>query len=203
MMGSLPFALLVPAAAPYRTVGDLVAQAKARPGMMNFASTGIGGLSHLLSGWFAAEAGISANHIPYAGSAPALSAMLGGQVDFYFDPVANSAALVKSGKLRALATTSERRSPVIPSAPTLIESGYPVRGEVWLGWMVAGATPAPIVSRLNREINAVLNEPEVRLQLEAKGLTVTPMSPQAFGAFTASEIKTWTRLARDNGIKPG
>jgi tripartite-type tricarboxylate transporter receptor subunit TctC len=69
--------------------------------------------------------------------------------------------------------------------------------------MVAGATPAPIVSRLNREINAVLNEPEVRLQLEAKGLTVTPMSPQAFGAFTASEIKTWTRLARDNGIKPG
>ena len=105
MMGSLPFAVLVRSEAPYKTLADLVAFAKANPGKATYASAGAGALSHLLAAWFAAEAGVDIRHIPYNGTAPALNALLGEQVDFYFDPVATSAQLVKAGRLRALATT--------------------------------------------------------------------------------------------------
>jgi tripartite-type tricarboxylate transporter receptor subunit TctC len=202
MMGSLPFAFLVPGDAPYKTVAEFVAFAKANPGKVNFGSAGNGALSHLLAAWFAAEAGITPSHIPYGGTAPALSALMGKQVEFYFDPVATSAGLVKSGKLRALATTGAQRSKVMPDVPTLVESGYPVRGSVWLALSTTGGTPAPVIERLNREINTTLKDPKIRQQLEAKGITVETMSPAELGAFYASEIKTWSKLVRDNGIKP-
>jgi tripartite-type tricarboxylate transporter receptor subunit TctC len=116
--------------------------------------------------------------------------------------VATSVPLVKSGKLRALATTGVQRSPVMPDSPTLLEAGYHVRGAVWLGLMTTGGTPAPVTERLNREVNAILREPEIQRQLQAKGITVDIMSVAEMAAFTASEVKTWSKLVRDNGIKP-
>lgn len=202
MMGSLPFAFLVRSDAPYKTVDDFVAYARQHPGAANYSSAGVGALSHLLAAWFAAEADIQTTHVPYGGTAPALSAMLGGQVDFYFDPVATSAALVESGKLKSLATTGKQRSPLMPGVPTFTELDLPVHGTVWLGLATTGGTPEPIVERLNREINAVLNDARVREQLEARGVTVEPMTTQAFDEFTRSEVRTWTQLVRQNDIKP-
>jgi tripartite-type tricarboxylate transporter receptor subunit TctC len=202
MMGSLPFAALVRSESPYRTVADLVAYAKANPGKATYASAGPGALSHLLAAWFGAEAGIDIRHIPYNGTAPALNALLGEQVDFYFDPVATSAQLVKSGRLRALATTGATRSEVMPEAPTFVESGFPVRGSVWLGVMTTGGTPPTVIDRLSKEIHSILQEADTRQQLQARGVEVEAMSQQQFGAFLASEVRTWSKLVRDNGIRP-
>ena len=202
MMGSLPFAVLVRSEAPYKTLADLVAYAKANPGKATYASAGPGALSHLLAAWFGAEAGVDIRHIPYNGTAPALNALLGEQVDFYFDPVATSAQLVKAGRLRALATTGAVRSDVMPEAPTLVESGFPVRGSVWLGLMTTGGTPAPVIDRLNKEIHSILQEPDTRRELQSRGVQAEAMSQEQFGAFVASEIRTWSKLVRDNGIKP-
>jgi tripartite-type tricarboxylate transporter receptor subunit TctC len=202
MMGSLPFAVLVRSESQYRTIADLVAFARANPGKATYASAGAGALSHLLAAWFGAEAGIDVRHIPYNGTAPALNALLGEQVDFYFDPVATSIQLVKSGRLRALATTGAERSEVLPEVPTFVESGFPIRGSVWLGLMTTGGTPAPLIDHLNREIHSILQDPDTRAQLKSRGVEVEAMSQQQFGAFLASEVRTWSKLVRDNGIKP-
>ena len=201
MIGSVPFLFLVRNDAPFRSVAEMIAFAKAQPGKLNYATAGNGSLSHLLSAWLMAEAGIQMTHIPFSGTAPALGALLGGQVDMAFDPITTSAALVAAGKARALAVSGGARARGTPNIPTLVESGYPVRGAVWLALMLPAGVPAPISARLNREINAVLQEPEVRAQLQSRDIDIDAQTPEQFSAFLASEIRTWGKIVRDIGIK--
>jgi tripartite-type tricarboxylate transporter receptor subunit TctC len=200
MMGSVPVALIVRAESPFKSVADVVAYGKSKPGLMTYASAGNGALSHLLGAWFASDAGLEATHVPYAGTAPALTALVGGQVDIYFDPMASS-ELLKTGRVRALATTGEQRTPMLPQVPTLIELGHKVSGSVWLGVMVPQGVPRPIVDRLNRELDQILKEPEVRQQLEARLVFADPMGVDQFGRFFDKEAKTWNRLVLQAGIK--
>jgi tripartite-type tricarboxylate transporter receptor subunit TctC len=200
MMGSVPIALIVRADSPHKTLADFVAHAKAHAGQATYASAGNGALSHLMGAWFASEAGLNMVHVPYAGTAPALTALVGGQVDIYFDPMSSS-ELLKSGRVRALATTGERRTSMLPTVPTMIEQGYKISGSVWLGVMAPAGTPRPVIERLNRELNAVLQEPEVRNQLEARLVFPDPMGVEQFAGFFAKESQTWNKLVRDTGIK--
>ena len=200
MMGSVPVALIVRADSPFKTLADFVAHAKAHPGQQTFASAGNGALSHLMGAWFASEAGLNLVHVPYAGTAPALTALVAGQVDIYFDPMASS-ELLKTGRVRALATTGDKRTAMLPAVPTMIEQGYKVSGSVWLGVMAPAGTPRAVIDRLNRELNAVLQEPEVRQQLEARLVFPDPMGVDQFGGFFAKESQTWNKLVRDTGIK--
>jgi|SRR5258706_478350 len=200
MMGSVPIALIVRADSPFKTVAEFVRHAKANPGQMMYASAGNGALSHLLGAWFASEANIDIVHVPYAGTAPALTALVGGQIAIYFDPMSGS-ELLKTGRVRALATTGERRTSMLPAVPTMIEQGYKVSGSVWLGVMAPAGTPKPIVERLNRELDAVLQEPEVRQLLEARLVFPDPMSVEQFAKFFAKESQIWNKLVRDTGIK--
>lgn len=200
MMGSVPIALIVRADSPFKTLADLVAHAKAHPGQVTYASAGNGALSHLMGAWFASEAGLTMVHVPYAGTAPALTGLVGGQVDIYFDPMSGS-ELLKAGRVRALATTGEKRTSMLPAVPTMIEQGVKVSGSVWLGVMAPAGTPRPVIERLNRDLNAVLEEPDVRQQLEARLVVPDPMGVEQFSAFFAKESRTWNKLVRDTGIK--
>jgi tripartite-type tricarboxylate transporter receptor subunit TctC len=200
MMGAVPVALIVRDDSPFKSVADIVSYAKAHPGKLTYASAGNGALSHLMGAWFANEAGIDAIHVPYAGTQPALTALVGGQVDIYFDPMA-SAGLLKSGRVRALGTTGKTRTTMLPDVPTMIEQGYKINGAVWLGVMAPVGTPAPVIDRLNHEFDAVLHEPEVRKQLEARMVFADPMSVEQFGRFFAQESRIWNKLVRDAGIK--
>ena len=200
MMGSVPVALVVRNESPFKSVADIVAHAKANPGKVTCASAGKGSLSHLLGALLRKEAGLDLNHIPYSGTAPAMNARVSGQVDITFDPVSGSEFL-KAARLRALATTTETRSSMLPNVPTMKEQGYAVSGSVWLGVMVAAGTPRPIIERLNRELEALLREPEIKQQLEARLVYPDPMGLEQFSQFFANETRLWTRLVVENGIK--
>jgi tripartite-type tricarboxylate transporter receptor subunit TctC len=200
MMGSVPITVIVRSEAPYKTLADFVAHAKANPGKATYGSAGQGSLSHLMGAWFKSETGIDVTHVPYSGTAPALTAVVGGHIDILFDS-GSGTELLKSGKLRALATTNAKRLPALPSVQTTTELGYPVRGAVWLGVMTTGGTPRPIVERLSRELYAVMQEPEVRQQLEQRGVLADPMTADEFARFFANETRVWSKLVRDNGIR--
>jgi len=198
---SQPYVLLTRADAPYKTVAELVAYAKAHPGDVRLAHAGVGTLIHLFGAWFAGEAKIKLNEIPYGGSAPALNSLLAGQTDVYFDPPSNSLPHLQAGKLRALATTGTVRMEVLKQYPTLRELGYPISGATWFGMMAPAGTPRPIIDRLNAELNAVLKEDEVRQRLEQMNYLVESMTPDAFGKFFNEQTATWTRIIRDNNVK--
>ena len=203
MMGSVPVALVVlvvRSRSPFKSVADVVAHAKAKPGKVTCASAGKGSLSHLLGALLRKEAGLDLNHIPYSGTAPAMNARVSGQVDITFDPVSGSEFL-KAARLRALATTTDTRSSMLPNVPTMKELGCAVSGSVWLGMMVTAGTPQPIIERLNRELEALLRESEIKQQLEARLVYPDPMGLEQFTQFFANETRLWTRLVVENGIK--
>ncbi len=199
MIGSVPIALTVRNDSTYKTVADVVAYAKANPGKATYGSAGLGSLSHLVGAWFKNALGLDIVHIPYGGTAPALNALVSGQIDLYFDPMAG-AELVKGGRLRVLATLGEKRSTAMPSAPTLTELGIPVRGAVWLGVMTTAGTPRPVIDRLSQELERVMREPEVKQQLEARMVYPDPMNAEQFAKFFANETAVWNKVVRDNGI---
>ncbi len=200
MMAMVPIAAIVRADAPYEKMSDFIAYAKKNPGKASFSSAGQGSLSHLMGAWFKAAAGLDMLQVPYAGSAPSLTALLGGQVDITFDPMA-SAQLLKAGKVRAIAVTDASRSPMLPDVPTLGELGVPVRGSVWLGVMAPAGTPRSVLDRLNRDLDAVLREPELRAALTAAGVQPEPMSIADFARFFEADTRNLTKLVRDNSIK--
>jgi tripartite-type tricarboxylate transporter receptor subunit TctC len=200
MLGSVPVAMVVRNESPYKSVADFIAHAKANPGKASYASAGIGALSHLMGAWFRSAAGVDILHVPYGGTAPALTSLLGGQTDIYFDPM-SGAELIKTRRLRALATTGGRRSSMLPEVPTMNELGIPIEGSVWLGVMAPAGTPAAVIEKINRELAAVLREPAVKQQMEARLVAPDPMSVQQFARFFANETRVWGKLVRDNGIK--
>ena len=197
-----PQTLVVGAQAPYKTVKELVAAAKAKPGEIAYASLGNGSTSHLTMEAFQSAAGVKLNHIPFKGSSDAQTQLIGGSVPLMSDTVPGVLAQVKAGKLRAIGVAIPQRSPYLPDVPTLAEQGYPGFESVgWIGLAAPAKTPAAILDRLNAEITKMLQDPAVRARLEQLAFTPVGDSRAEFTAFVKSEISKWSKVAKDSGAK--
>jgi len=187
---------------PARTVPEFIAYAKANPGKINMASAGIGNTTHLAGELFMMLTGVKLTHVPYRGGAPAVTDLLGGQVQVYFDGISGSLEYVRTGKLRALGVTTAARADVLPNVPSLAEfvPGYEVSG--WYGIGAPKETPAEIVGKLNTEINAALANPKLKARLAELGYVTFTSSPAEFGRFIAGEIEKWGKVVKFANIKP-
>jgi tripartite-type tricarboxylate transporter receptor subunit TctC len=197
-----PNLMVVNPALPAKTVREFVALAKGKPGSINYASGGSGTPSHLAAELFKTMAGIQMSHIPYKGSIPALTDVVGGQVTLMFDSMPSALPMVKSGKLRALAQTGAKRSAAVPDLPTIAEAGLPgyeVAG--WFGLFAPAGTPRDIVVRLSNEVTQILNLPDVKERYAVLGAEPGPGSPDEFARFLSSEISKWAKVIRDSGTK--
>jgi tripartite-type tricarboxylate transporter receptor subunit TctC len=193
--------MVVNPSVPAKTVPEFIAYAKANPGKINMASAGIGASTHVAGELFKMMTGVNMVHVPYRGSPPALTDLLGGQVHVYFGPIAGSIEYVRAGTLRALAVTTAKRSEALPDLPTVGEfvPGYEASA-VW-GVGAPRNTPAEIVDKLNKEINAGLADPKVKARLELGG-TALPGSPADFGKLIAEETEKWAKVVKFANIKP-
>jgi len=188
--------------APYKTVADLIALAKTKPGAMTYASAGIGNSQHLAGELFKQMAGIDTLHVPYQSGVMGMAAIQSGQTDYFFsDP--SALPHVRSGKLRALAVSTPTRSKQLPDVPTVAESGVPgYEYSNWYGFLVPAKTPRPIVMRLHKELTAVLNAPDVRERLVTAGMDPAPSnSPEDMAGFLAKDQEKWARVVKAAGIK--
>ena len=197
-----PYVLSVHPSLPVKTVKDLIALAKARPGQINYASAGNGSTHHLCGELLKTMAGIDIVHIPYKGTTPAITALLGGEVSVMFATVTGIQPHLKSGRARALAVTTPKRSNMLPEVPTVAEAALPGFEMLsWFGLLAPAGTPAAIVSRLNADTAKVLEIAEVRAALTAQGFEVIAGSPAQFGDYIRREIEKITKLAKATGIK--
>lgn len=186
----------------FKTVGDLVAAAKARPGALNYASPGVGTPHHMSMELFKQTAGVFLTHIPYRGSAPAVTDLLGGQVDAMFLPIHVALPQIKAGKLVALAIGSEARHPLLPQVPTFAEAkAGKVNVDMWYGIFAPPATPPQEVARLNRELNDILALPDVRAAFQTQGMDPATGSPEAFRRLVAQDAQRWQQLVTVQNIK--
>ena len=198
---SVPFLLYVNPNVPAKTLGDLVAHARANPGKVHFYSSGNGGLPHLAGELMNTVAGIKTVHVPYKGSSPGLNDLIGGQVQFGFDAVAIGLPHVKSGRLRALATTGKQRLSFLPEVPSASETlaGFEVVN--WYGMVVPAGTPRDVIARLHTEIVKAMNIPEIHEKLVAQGTDPVGSAPEEFGAFMKSETIKWGRVIKTANIR--
>jgi tripartite-type tricarboxylate transporter receptor subunit TctC len=197
-----PQAFVVGAQTPYKSMKDLVADAKAKPGEIAYASLGNGSTSHLTMEAFQSTAGIKLNHIPFKGSSDAQTQIIGGQVPTMSDTVPGVLAQVKAGKLRAIGVAIPQRSPFLPDVPTVAEQGYPGFESVgWIGLAAPKGTPAPVLDKLNSEIRRMLADPAIQEKLKQLAFTPVGDSREQFTAFVRSEIAKWTKVARESGAK--
>jgi len=197
-----PQTLIVPAASPVKSVRELVALAKAKPGALNYGSLGSGSTSHLTMELFRSTAGIQLTHVPYKGSPPAYTDLFSGNLQLMFDAVPAVIPHAKSGKLRALAVGSSSRSPFLPEVPTVAESGYPGFEAVgWIGLAAPAKTPEAILDKINAEVVKALGTADMKERLAGLGVTPVGDTREQFTAFVRSEIAKWGKLIRDNGIK--
>jgi tripartite-type tricarboxylate transporter receptor subunit TctC len=196
-----PNVMLVNPSVPAKTVPEFIAYAKANPGKINMASAGNGSSSHVFGELFKMMAGVNIVHVPYRGGAPALTDLLAGQVQAIFVPVPASIEYVRAGKLRALAVTTTTRSDALPDIPTVGDfvRGYEASGFVGLG--APKNTPAEIIEKLNKEINAALADPKIKARLADLGGTMLPGSPAEFGKLVADETEKWGKVIRAANIK--
>jgi tripartite-type tricarboxylate transporter receptor subunit TctC len=186
--------------APYKDVKGLIAYAKAHPGDITFASSGNGTSIHLSGELFKSMAGIDIRHVPFKGSAPAITAMLGGHVNIDFDNLPSSIETIRSGKLRALAVTTAQRSPALPDVPTIAEAGLPgYDAASWFGILAPAGTPPAIIKRLNDEIVAILKSPSTKDALDKQGAVAYPETPEHFAAFIKDETAKWAKVVKDSG----
>ncbi|HEY7243931.1 MAG TPA: tripartite tricarboxylate transporter substrate binding protein [Xanthobacteraceae bacterium] len=196
-----PFVMVVNSSFHAKTVPELIAYAKANPGRLNFASGGTGFASHVSGEMFKMMAGVSMVHVPYRGQAPAMTDLLAGQVQVMFDPVVSSIAHIRAGRLRPLAVTTSRRAEVLPEVPTMGEFLPGYEASIWFGVGAPRGTPAEIVDKLNREINAGLADPKVKARLADLGADSMPMTPADYGKLIADEIGKWGKVVRAANIK--
>jgi tripartite-type tricarboxylate transporter receptor subunit TctC len=202
LVATAPQILVVPENAPYRTVAEFLDFARKNPGKLSFASAGGGTGSHLAGEALNEQAKVNLMHVPYKGGAPALTDLMGGQVSAYFGNVASTLGYVKSGKLRALAVSSTRRVPALPDTPTLGESGLPGYNVVeWNGVFLPKGTPADIVQKLGKAVQAAVNDPTVRQKLLQLGLEPAGTTPEAFARFVQDETSRVSALVRARNIR--
>lgn len=195
--------LVAKAAAPFSTLGELIKVAKAKPGGMSYASSGPGTPYHMAGELFKAMAGISIVHIPYKGSAGARTDVLGGQLEMMFDAIPTMSEHIKSGKVKAIATTGKTRSSALPDVPTMAEAGVPgYEATIWLGLMAPRGTPPAVVNRLNAELSKITSSPEVRRAWGAQGTTPMTMGVDEFTRYMNDDITKWARIVKISGAKP-
>jgi len=184
------------------TLPEFITLAKAKPGTLNYASSGIGSNYHMAAELLKNLAGIDIVHVPYKGSTGARNDIISGQVDMMFDSVPTMAPMIEAGRVKALGTTGRVRSPALPNVPTLAEAGVPgYEATIWLGVMAPFGTPQPIIDRLNVEINKILARPDLAEAWRAEGANPMIMKPGEFGAYVQSEIERWARVIKANNIK--
>ena len=199
---SQPNVLAVNAQLPVRNVQELVAYAKANPGKLNYASVGPGSSSHLNAELLKSLAGVDLVHVPFNGSPPAVLSTVQGDTQLIFAVMQPLQAQIQAGKLRAIAVTSAKRFPLLPDLPTIAESGYPAfESLAWNGVMVPAGTPAPVIARLNTEMNAILKLPDVQQKMNAAGFDLIGGTPQDFGALIKAESDKWVPVIKAAGIK--
>src|SRR5688572_5177381 len=198
----VPVGLVIHPALPAHSVKELVALARSKPGGLNFGSGGVGTPVHMAGELLELAANINIVHIPYKGAGPAFADLLGGHFQLMFPTLQSAVPHIKSGRLRLLALTSEKRSPAFPDVPTMAEAGVPgVVATAWFGIHAPSATPKAIVSRLHGEAVRVLQDPTVRQRFEGDGAEPVGSSPAQFQQFVANEIAKWTKVVKDAGIK--
>jgi len=199
----VPNVLVVGAASPWRSLADLLAAARARPGRLTYSSGGNGSAAHITFEYLKLRARVFMLHIPYRGTAPSVTDVLAGQVDCTFTGAPAVIPHVRSGRLRALAVSSPQRLPQLPDVPTVAESGYAgFEADQWYGLVAPAGTPAAVVSRLNAEVNKALALPEVAQQLAVEGAVPAPSTPQAFGDLIRREIPRWAEVVRAGNVRP-
>jgi tripartite-type tricarboxylate transporter receptor subunit TctC len=186
---------------PVKTVPELIAYAKANPGKLNMASSGIGSGAHVTGELFKMMAGVDMVHVPYRGGAPALTDLVGGQVQIMFDPMTSSIEHIRAGKVRPLAVTTATRSEVLPDLPTVGDFVPGYEASSWSGVGAPRNTPVDIVARLNKEITVGLADPKIRARFAELGSTVFPSSPAEFGQLLADETEKWAKVIKFAGIK--
>jgi tripartite-type tricarboxylate transporter receptor subunit TctC len=202
VVASVPNVLVVHPSVKAANVKEFIAYVKANPGKVNFGSAGSGTTVHFAGELFKSMANIDMVHVPYKGAAPAMADLLGGQVQVMFDFLSAAAPQIKSGKLRALGVTSTKRSPLMPDVPTIAEAGLPgyqVLGS--FGVMAPAGTPAEIVNRLNHEIAAVVNLPDVKERLAKSAATPEQQSPEEFAQVLKAEVAKWAKIVESTGVK--
>jgi tripartite-type tricarboxylate transporter receptor subunit TctC len=194
--------LVIHPSVPAQNLKEFIAYAKANPGKLNYASSGTGTPYHMAGEMFKALAGVDIVHIPHKGSDQARTAILGGQVQMMFDAVPTMAANARAGKVRALATSGAKRSPVTPDVPTVAEAGVPgYETTIWLGMMAPAGTPRAILDKLNAEINRIINAPDVKEAWAKQGAYPMGMSVDAFDKFLRADIEKWAKVVKLSGAK--
>ncbi len=185
-----------------KSVKDLIALAKAKPGALNCGSSGVGGAGHLALELFNLQTGTKMTHVPYKGGGPAMIDLLGGNIQLIFATAASAVGHIKSGKIRALAVTTLKRSPLVPELPTVAETGLKgFEANNWYGVLVPAKTSRVIVNRLNKDTSTALLTPDIKELLFKQGLDVAPESPEAFGAYIKSEYAKWGKVVKAAGLK--
>jgi tripartite-type tricarboxylate transporter receptor subunit TctC len=201
MVAIQPLLVAVHPSVPVQSLAELVDMAKSKPGQLSYGTAGSS--VHLAVELFSTVAGIRMNHVPYKGSSPAITDLIGGQLQVLFDPFSSLYPQVRAGKARGLAVTTERRSSVAPELPTVTELGF--KGfdvSSWQGLVVPAATPKDIVDRLHRDTVKLLASAQIKEQFAKHGAEAAPTSPEKFGEYIVGEIARWQKVARDAGIKP-
>ena len=199
-VANVPNLLVANPAQPYKSVKDLIAYAKANPGKVNFGSAGNGSSIHLSGELFKSLAKVDMQHAPYKGSAPAVTDLLGNQIDIMFDNMPSAIQHVRSGKLAPLAVTTAKRSPELPNVPTIAEAGVPgYEATSWFGMFAPAGTPAPVLAKLNAAIVKVLAQPDVKKKINEQGAEVYSETPEQFAAFIQAESVKWGKVVKESG----
>lgn len=199
-VANVPNLLVANPAQPYKSVKDLIAYAKANPGKVNFGSSGNGSSIHLSGELFKSLAKVDMQHVPYKGSAPAVTDLLGNQIGIMFDNMPSAIQHVRSGKLVPLAVTTAKRSPELPSVPTIAEAGVPgYEATSWFGMFAPAGTPAPVLAKLNAAIVKVLAQPDVKKKINEQGAEVYSETPEQFAAFIQAESVKWGKVVKESG----
>ncbi len=203
MFGAQPSVLVAAPSKGFKTVADLVAAAKAKPGQLNFASAGIGSASHIAGERFRLAAGIDVQHVPYRGPNEAFTDVLSGRIDFYFLPIAPALPMIAQEKVVPLAVSTPKRAPSLPNVPSIVEAGYPDATYLfWGGISVPAKTPAAIVNKLHDEVQKALDNPAVQEKLQRLGVQPMPMAPAEFAKFFADDVAAMVKLGKDANIQP-
>ena len=202
-LGSGPALLVVPASSSANSVNDLLKMLKEKPGELNAAAAGIGSFQHMATELFRLQSKTKFVIVQYKGGGPALTDTIGGQVQFNLGSLVQMVPQVRSGKLKALGVSSERRVAAMPDVPTIAEAGVPgFEVSNWWGILAPAATPQPVLDRLYKVINAILESPDTRKRFELEGAEAARMTPAEFAAFVTQETEKWTRVVKEAGIKP-
>jgi tripartite-type tricarboxylate transporter receptor subunit TctC len=202
LINTTPLVVVVHPGVPAKSVKELIALAKAKPGALNYGSSGAGGSNHLAGELFNAMAGVKTVHIPYKGNAPALTDLLGGHVDLVYNGLTSALPFIKSGKLRALAVTSLNRSGALPDVPTLDEAGLKgFQAVAWNGLTAPARTPQAVVAKVNADVMKIMKSPELAERLKAEGSDPVGSTPERYAAFLREEIAKWGKVIKAAGIK--